>query len=301
MAILFQQLLAMALLVGLGYVLGKKDMLHEKTGQDLSSFLMKVILPCMIFLAFDRDFSGSEAVELGEIFILNFLCMGLNILVAGLLFSEHEGIERYACVFNNKAFMGIPVVTALFGAEAVFYVTPSIVVNHLFIWTYGAAILGRDRQALTLHRIFWNPSTISFLLGLLYYVSPFRLPEPVGNALHLLRGVNTPLAMVLLGYFLCAESLPSIFQNRKAWKVSFVRLLLLPLLTVLGLWLLPGSSDFKYVMTIVWATPTAINLSMQAAMIGQDTGYAAQVTSLTTLLSLFTIPLVLQAAQWLIG
>ena len=301
MAILFQQLLAMALLAGLGYFLGKKDMLHEKTGQDLSNFLMKVVLPCAIFLSFDRDFSVSEAVELGEIFILNFLCMVLNIFVTNLLFSERENIERYACVFNNKAFLGIPVVTALYGAEAIFYVAPSIVVNHLFIWTYGAAILGKDKQALTLRRCFWNPSTLSFLAGLVYYVLPFRLPEPVGNALYMLRSINTPLAMVLLGYFLSARPFASIFQSRKAWKVSAVRLLLLPFLTVLGLWLLPGSSSFKYIMTIIWATPTAINLSMQAAIIGQDTVYAAQVTSLTTLLSLFTIPLMLQAAQWLIG
>lgn len=297
MLVLFQQLLIMVIIAGLGFYFGRSGLLSKGTRKDLSALLMRWVLPIMIMSSFLRPFSWEEAFQMGMIFILSVIMVLISITFATIFFRKDEVIERYACVFNNKGFMGIPAVTGLFGPQAVFYVTPTIMITNLFIWTYGMRLLRGGDEPINAKKLFLNPSSIGFLLGLFFYVMPFSLPTVITQALKSLTSINTPIAMLLLGCFLSEEPLAGIVTDKQSWKVSFFRLLAIPAFSMIAIYLYPfGDETFKYIMTVVWAAPVGLNLTMQAALAGRDPGYAARITSLTSLLSLFTMPLLYEAA-----
>lgn len=284
-----------------GWYFGKERVLSKRTTEELSTILIKYVMPITIFKSFVRPFDFNEFKILIFIFALSICILFMHIFMAKILFGDENPIDSYATIFNNKGFIGIPLVTAVFGVEAVFFVTPTIVMSNIFVWTYGANLLGVNKKGITLKKVIFNPSTMAFLAGMFLYILRIDLPLFVDNAVNLITNINTPLSMLLLGYFLCSESVKNIFTNFNAWKTSFVRLILLPIIVVLLVKFIPiGSVQFKMVMAVAWACPVAMNLSMQTSMAGKDTYYSAQITSLSTILSVITMPVILKFAEYIL-
>lgn len=301
MLIIIQQMLSFVLVAALGFIFGKKGVLRPSTAQDISRMLMSYILVLIVIKAFLRPFEPGEAMILLQVFALSFLILFMHVGFARLVYGKRYPIDRYAIIFNNKGFIAIPMVVAIFSEEAVFYVTPTIIATNLFIWTYGQLLLGAEGKGLRLRRLMINPSTIGFGIGLILYVLPIELPAAVMDAIRYLTAVNTPMAMLLLGYFMSQEQPIRVFSEPRGWLTSFYRLIAVPMLVVLMLKFWPyGDKLFKLVMAITWASPVAMNLSMQASMNNLDTGYAARITSLSTLLSPMTVPLIYGFAAYLL-
>jgi len=284
-----------------GWYFGKEKVISKKTTEEFSTILIRYILPITIFKSFIRPFDFNEFKILIFIFALSIIILFVHIFIAKIIFGDENPIDSYATIFNNKGFIGIPLVTAVFGVEAVFYVTPTIVMSNIFIWAYGANLLGGNKGKISLKKLVYNPSTLAFLAGMFLYVLGLDLPAFIDDAISLITDINTPLSMLLLGYFLCSKSVKNIFNNFNAWKTSFVRLMIVPTVVVILVSLIPiGNTQFKLVMAVAWSCPVAMNLSMQTSMAGKDTYYAAQITSLSTILSLITMPLILKFAEFIL-
>jgi len=301
MFVIIQQMLAFTLVAALGYAFGKKGVIRPTTAQDISRILMSYILVLVVIRSFLRPFDAREALTLFQVFTLSLLILFMHIAFARLVYGAGHPIDRYAVIFNNKGFIAIPMVSVMFSESAVFYVTPTIIATNLFIWTYGQRLLGREGASLTWKKLLLNPSTVGFMLGLGLYVLPIRLPESILSAIGYLTALNTPLAMLLLGYFMSLERPDTMFREIGAWRTSFYRLIAVPIAVVFMLMLWPfGDKPFRLVMAITWASPVAMNLSLQTSMNGLDTGYAARITSLSTLLSPLTIPVIYAISDYLL-
>ena len=167
---------------------------------------------------------------------------------------------------------------------------------NLTSWTLGVLIMG-GRAAFSLRRAVLNPGVVGIGLGLLCFLSGLRFPSPVGASLSFLSDLNTPLAMVVIGTQLAEADLPNTFRQPRNYLVSFLRLALFPTLTALLLLPLRSSSGLYCALVLLSATPVAGTTSLFAQQFGRDTAPAAESITLSTLLSILTLPPLRRAGQ----
>lgn len=290
-SVLIRQLLIMFLYLAIGWVLRKTALVTGKNSTALSNFLLYVILPCVIFRSF-----LSSSITARELLIslgLAALVLLLAMVVSSLLFRKNNAAV-FGASFSNAGFMGIPLITAVLGSSAVSCTAGLVALLNALQWTWGQGIISGSMKECSPKALCRNPLILSFLLGLIFYFANLTLPDLLMTAVDALADCNAPVAMVLLGVFLGGMPLKQIWKGKSAWLVSAVRLLLIPLLTVLLLALFPGvSAEIRSAILIAASAPVGSNLVVYLQKQERDTGAAVQMICLSTLLSIVTMPLLL--------
>lgn len=246
--------------------------------------------------SFLQPFDGTHLVNAGTCVVLSIIVIAICALVAQVAYRGKEAISQFGVIFSNTGFVGIPLVQHILGEEYVFYVTVCIAALTFLIWTYGVYLVTGNTKEISLKKVFTNPAVVTLFIGFAFFLFSIPLPEFISSSLDTLGDVNTGLAMVVLGCYLGQTKLSLIAKDVRAYKVSFLRLVAAPLLTLLVLWLIPSSlvpSDIKMVVLVTFSTPVGAMVAMLSQKYGANYEYGAGIVSLSTLLSLVTMPLVL--------
>lgn len=297
---LFNQIVKMFIMIAVGYVLGRKKVVVEDTTARLSNILLMVATPCTLITSFNQPYSDEKLRGLLISFGLSAFVYTLNILLAHLIWRKGEHTARFCTVFSNAGFIGIPLVTGVLGIEAVFYLAPFVVCFYLFVWTAGVFIMSGDRKEVSFRKIITNPAVWAVVIGIGVFLLPQKPPAPVMEAVSTLGGLNTPLAMLILGAYLARTDLLDMFRNKKVYLISLCRLVVLPGVLLPVLMLLPEEySRIGMIVLIAAASPVGALAPVFAQMYGRDTGEGAQTVCLSTILCGVTMPLLLMLAQWL--
>lgn len=291
---IFYQIIKMFIMMMVGYGLYKKAMINDDTTAKLSNILLMVATPCTIISSFNQAYSNEKLMGLVTCFVLSFIAYSGNILISRILYrKESEYVERFCVVFSNAGFIGIPLVTGLMGAEAVFYLSPFIVGFYLFVWTYGVIEMSGDKSNVTIKKIVTNPCIWAVLAGIVVFLLPVKPFTPIMEAITMMGNMNTPMAMLVLGAYLAKENLIEIFTSMKMYLVSFYRLILIPAVYMVLFAFLPIEVNIKTIILIGAAAPVGALAPVFAQMYKKDTGYGAKIVCLSTILSLITMPIIL--------
>lgn len=296
-----RQLLVMVLYLLVGFFLYRGGVITSAGSKDLAAMLVKLIIPAVIVNSFCVPFSAQSLLSLGQSALLAALMLALAILVARWLY-PHAPLENFSAAFSNAGFMGIPLVSAVLGADAVLYIVPFVALLNLLQWTYGADVICEKKTPVTLRQMLWNPPMVGIGIGLVLFVSGLggALPTVAATMLQGVCGMNAPLAMVVLGVYLARENPATLFNDPRLYVVSAVRLLLVPLLSLLVLWVLPVPRALALAVLICAAAPVGANVAVYAQLYGRNHAYAGKMVVLSTLLSLISLPLVTAAGQFLL-
>lgn len=167
-------------------------------------------------------------------------------------------------------------------------------------WTYGRALISGDRSSMSIRKVFSNPGMIGATIGLTLYITQFPMPAFIWKAVDSVAALNTSLAMIIIGSFLANSNLKEIFTNRTSYKAALMRLIVTPILAILIIKLLPiNNSEVELVMTIASVAPAAANTAILGRVFGGNYEYGARIVVLTSLISILTIPFMLQFAQFI--
>ena len=292
------QIIRMFIMMGIGSFLYKKKLTDDTIVGGLSSLLLYVATPATLLNSFLQEYSMEKLKNLLICFLLATLIYLIGMFLAETLYKKNEGVDKFGVVFSNAGFIGIPLVSGVLGNDAVFYLAPVIVMFYVFAFTYGVYIMAEDLGTIRIRKIVINPCILAPLLGMILFVTKCSLPSPVTGAISNLAGLNTPLAMLVLGAHIAKGDLKDIFTNRKAYKVSLIRGILMPLIIIALLKFLPEQwQEIKMVLLISLSAPIGALSPVFALMYGKDPLYAAQTVCLSTLLSIGTLPLMMLIAQ----
>ena len=295
---IFYQIIKMFIIMGVGYLLYKKNVITDASTAVLSNLLLMVATPCTLITSFNQEFSALKLQNLGYTFILSVFTYLFFILLATLLYRGDMREEKFSLVFSNAGFIGIPLVTGLLGIESVFYLSVFIVCFYLFAWTYGIIVMSKDKSMASVGKLAKNPCVWAVVIGLIIFIMPVKPFAAVMEAVSMMGNLNTPLAMLVLGSYLGRCQLKEIFIDKRIYLISFYRLVLLPVLLIFIFKFLPAALDeIKMIIFIAASAPVGALLPMFAQIVNRDTNYGAEIVSLSTILSLITLPLVLMAAQ----
>ena len=295
--------LTLFLLMSVGFIFGRMGLLSGETLSQVSRILLYVVTPCIMINSFEveRTPAGQSQLfmALAAMAGLYVLYMVLSVLLFPREGEAHRGIMRFAAVYGNAGFMGLPLIQSVMGDEAMMVAVVGLAIFNTVTWTQGRALMG-GRGELAVKKVLLNPGIIGFVVGILLYFTGWRFPGPVDKTVAYLGSLNTPLAMVVIGGQMAQADFLKVFSTKKLYLVSAVKLIGLPLLTALVL--LPFHVDpVVYVASVILAgCPTAGATSLFAQSMGKDTALAAQQVTLSTLLCIATLPLMAVAAQLLI-
>lgn len=297
-SVVLVQVIIMFLIMVLGWILAKRDFIEDKAITTMNRLVIYVAGPSIMLKSFNVDFSTERMLEMAVAIVCSVAVMLIAIAIGRIFFRSTNRIAQYSVVFNNCGFIGIPLVQAVLGEEAVFYMTLFMAIWNLFAWTYGIQTLSGDRKFASWKNIVLNPATLAVFFGMFLFLMPFKLPAVLDTTLDYLGGMNTPLAMLVLGHSVAGISLKKIAADKAAWRISFFRLIVIPLVTLLFLMLLPSQFvEIKYTLLIAACTPIGAMLVMFMNMLDKNTARASGMVVLSTICSMVTIPVILGLAS----
>ncbi len=282
----------------IGFVGNKAGVLDGGGNKKFSALVVNITAPALILASSaDENLSGSKSSAL--FMLLAAFCVYLFLLLlsflAGAIFRKEpggSGLYRFMTVFGNNAFMGIPVVEAIFGT--VFYAAIFNLPNNLLIYSLGSYLLsGKEgkKSSFSIKQIL-NPGTISAAVALVMFLCNLRFPGPVLGTLQTVGSVTTPLSMLVIGSTLAETSIKSTFGNWKIYLFGIFKLLFIPGAVYLLGSLVIHDPLILGVLTVLTAMPCAAVTTMLCEETGQDSQTAAKYIFITTLMSVITIPLV---------
>lgn len=284
-----------------GYILYKKKMITNVGSKELSAVLVHLIIPCVIIKSYAvTEFSMEKLQTLGIMFIITIVVLLTSMVVSYFIFGTRKKIENFSSAFSSAGFMGIPLVHAVFGEEAVFYMAVFVALLNIFQWTYGLVIMTGDTEHIKLKKIITNPVLIGLFMGFVNFLIPFDIPEVIISSINYIGAMNTPVAMLVLGVYLAQTDMISMFQDKNIWVCSFSRLILIPLLTLLILCFLPETevlNMLKQVVLIAAAAPVGSNVAVFAQLYNQKYDQAVKVVCVSTILCIITMPFVMYVAE----
>jgi len=286
--------LVLFVLIIVGYICKKAKILSEKTVNDMTNFVLYIVTPCVIINSYQREFDKQMLIGLAITLAASFLSFAVNILLAHLLVKDHdkrrEKTLRFGAVFSNCGFMSLPLQEAMLGEIGVFYGATYIAVFQIILWTYGVIVMSGDIKSFSLRKIILNPGMIGTLVGIVLFICSISLPFTVIEPIKHLAALNTPIPMVIVGYHLAGSCFK--IKGLSAYMSIVLRLIISPVLMILGLWLFKITGDIMVACTIAVSSPIAATTTMFSGKFGGDTPLSATVVSITTLLSIITMPLV---------
>lgn len=293
--ILVKQILQMFLLAGIGYLLFKGGKISLEGSKTIGNILIYGSLPAVIINGFRIERTAEHVSGLLWSAAAALTIVLLSILISHFVFRK-DGVAAFATSFANPGFFGIPLIVASLGQGAVFYAAPFIAFLNIGQWTYGVSRLNGQPvlQGFQPKKLIKAPFVIAILVGIFLFATQLPLPAIVENCLSNVAGLNTPLAMFTVGVYLAQTDLVKMFGRRTLYLVSALRLLVIPVLSLLILSLLPFSMHvMKTVLLIVAACPVGSNVAVYAQLHGKDYPYAVETVIISTLFSIVTIPFIL--------
>lgn len=290
--------LILFILIAIGFAANKTKVLTRAGAKEMTDFVLYIVTPCVIINSYQRAFDPTMLKGLMITVIAAVLSFAANIALAHLLIRDkeksREKVLRFAAVFSNCGYMSLPLQSAMLGDEGVFYGATYLAVFQVVLWTYGVILMSGDAKQISLKNIFINPGVIGTILGLLVFVFSVEIPFTVSEPIRFLAALNTPIPMVIVGFHLAGSSLK--VKGKNVWLSMILRLIVSPLLVILGFYACGISGTVPIACTIAVAASTAAATAMFSEKFGADTELSATVVSVTTLLSIITMPIMVGIA-----
>ncbi len=292
------QMLGLFMMIIVGYVCYKIKLIDLEFNRSLSIFVVNVTCPFMIAgSVMGREMPPQEV-------LLPLLSAGIVMLVLMVIASwpltrllrvqgaVETGIYRFMFIFGNYTLLGLPIINVLFGSQAVFYSAALTIPLNLLMFTYGMIIIVRGKEGVRLNwRMAFSPCmTASYLaIALVYFQVP--IPYPVAKLCSTIGSFTPPTALIVIGASLAAIEIRRIFGNWKLYAMCGLKLVVVPVVIYGLLLLTPLDPLYVRILFIQAAMPVANLGTIFCLTYRVDDRIMTQGTFLSTLLAVFTIPL----------
>ncbi len=316
--VLVQKVFLMTVLVIMGFIMKKANKLDAKMAKGFGDTVIYLTQPAMIIYSFlEVDFNSRTLITSLCVLIFAIIFHLIYFIIAFTLYKKapekQRTILRFATVFTNAGFMGIPLISELISPEAAVYATFYVVAFNIFNWSFGCYLFTNDKSYISIKKMLINPATIPTFIGLVLYliaglctmpavltpiINNFLVPVVKNDVLFLLKSTVMPLSMMMIGIRLAEADFKQMFKDKYLPLFIIIRLILIPLgvLTIMKLISISGilPSDIiipaATVLIISASTPAAAMANIFAERYNGDAVYASKLVSVTTLLSMVTMP-----------
>jgi len=280
--------------MAVGYGARKGDLITAQLRKGIGDLLIYILLPCMVFNSFQGGMSleqvGTGAIVLAVAFLLSLLAWVVGWLCWRRFPPEQAKILRYGTLIANSGFAGLAVIEGAYGGESLLLASIFIIANRVLMWTAGISLFQAGEKKDWVKNVLLNPGILAVILGLVWALLSLPLPGFWANAIASMGGCTAPISMILVGSTLADVDWRGVFEP-VVLLASGVRLVLLPALALAILRVVGFDPLATAVAVILTGMPIGSTTSILAEKYGPDARFGSKCVFVSTLFSLFTIPI----------
>ena len=295
----YARLGAIALILILGFCLGKWKMISTETNKEITNLLLTVFMPASLFVAFPAEYSEDSLQLFFSGLVAGILVMLMLIILSKIIFNKwwFKGGLRYesqfALIFNNATFLGYPIVVNTFGPTGVIAYCGFIIAFNVALFSYGIWLFEHKITLKLFKSIVTNPNILAVLIGMVLFLANFHLPSFIMDAVGFVGGATTPLSIICIGFMLSRADFKSLFKKWRLILTAIIQLIVGPVVTYFMLTWLKFPTEVIQVCTLIQALPTATSLGLFATKYGGNNIESSELVTISTVLSVATMPLMI--------
>ena len=284
------------LMILAGVVLKKIGVLDASGKKTLTDLCVDIVIPCNIvksfLVGFQPDVIRACAGLLVVGFLLQILCVVFNKFLFNRYAEQQRKVLQYCTIVSMGGFLGNPVAEGVFGDLGLLYTSMFLIPMRVVMWSAGTSyfVAGSTDKKKVIKNVLTHPCLVAVYIGLILMVTQLQLPEMLVSAVKSVGGCNSALTMFIIGTILADVKLTTIV-NPTTVAFSVFRLGILPAIA-LGVSRLFGldtvATGIAVLMTGMRAGASA---AIFAARYDSDAPFATRCVVLTTLISMFTLPM----------
>ncbi|MBR5528363.1 MAG: AEC family transporter [Clostridia bacterium] len=307
------KVIQLLLILLIGVYSRKRGFVSRETVTSLSKFLSNVTNPLLIICSFQTPYSAG-LLKTGLLLILSAAIIHVgSAFISYFVFKPKRGscenvVYEFNTVFANCAFMGFPILMAIYGAKdgvvlGSFYNT----VFNVFFWTYGIWILTRHKRengeggGVDVKKLFLNPGVIATVIGFVFFIAGIKIPQALLGGMEMVGDSTFPLAMIIIGSLIVELDFKTAFKDVKFYICALIKLIVVPVITLFVCKACGAPSVVTYVSVVLAGMPSATFGAIFAELYGTNPVTSSKIVCLTTVLSIATIPLLLYITKLVIG
>lgn len=296
-----QSIISVYLLIAVGYVLTKKDILSTEFGSRIAWLVVNLTFPAYILSALPYQFTREQFTEsLSGILvavIATAVLYPIGYFIGKLVGIKKENIGVFLALFvySNVVFIGLPVNQALFGDSSVAYVLEYYIANTILFWTLGVYSLqkssGRTRGGINLKALL-TPSLLATVIAIVFVLMGFKLPEIFQKPASMLGSMTSPLATLFIGMVFAEIKLRDFKITKDFWAVMFGRFIASPLAVLaIMMYFTSFNADRQEVYILQAAMPAMNQVTILSKYYGCDYKYSTILTVWSFVISMVALPL----------
>lgn len=303
--VIVKQIVILGIAIVVGYAAAKTGYLDKELRHGISRIVVRITLPFLIITSLTKNELNAELMKnAGLVLLIGYISIAalylISILIGRLmgLKGATRTIHSMLSTFGNVAFLGFPLIQAIYGETGLFYAVIYEVANDSLVWTLGVYLIARDSGETpamgakgTLKQLF-NPNTIAFIVSLVMLVFRLRLPPILEESIAGIGGITFYLSMLFIGMTLTTVRLQDLYKRFGLYLIVAVKMLAFPLGLALLLRLMGLDALVAGAIILQVAMPSLTVTTMLANEYHSDVKYAAEGVFVTTIFSLATLPTV---------
>lgn len=292
--------------IAAGYLLCQSHKLPENEPAALSKLCTMLLSPAYIIYNLSTNFTanriGENALMLGYGILFTVVVVIFGIVLAK--FFAKNPFERksltYAFTFPNYGYFGYPVIEGVFGSAVLAEVLIFCLPINIACNTYGYLLFSPEKKV-SWKQILLIPTVIASLIGMSIGLSGIVLPDFCNNILANIGNCMSPISMILGGFVLGHFPLKKLLSNVRAYWLSAIRMLLIPIIVV-GAFMLVGVRGM-YLMApgLFVSLPLGLNLVVFPESYGLDASDNARLCFISYLLAIVVLPISFGLLSYLAG
>ena len=296
------QVVILYLIAFVGFFADKSKIFVRADATKLVDLIFNLILPFAIinsFLSMERTKEHIRGLIVSVLLaaLTHLFAIAVTLLCFRKRPKAERGVYHYAIVFSNAAFLALPLAQSVVGEEGVFYSSCYVAVFNVLAFTYGISQISAGKAKINLKSLFLNPGSVSVLIGIPLFLLQVNLPDFLLDTMARVGACNSPMAMIVFGTFLANCNFKNFFVKKEVYFVSFLRLILIPVIMLFVFKLIGVSGNMLIALTISASAPVATNTAMYAAKYENDTALSSELVGQTSIFSIATMPVIVALAQ----
>ena len=296
--LLTKQIAELFIMILLGYILVKSNLLTKQDSKVLSTVALYIINPCVIINAFQVQYSQDVKNGIILSFLAAIIVHIIYIVGARMLGKVYtlNGVEKATIIYTNAGNLIIPLVQALLGKEWVVYTTGYILVSTIFIWTHGRMLICEE-TGFNVKELLKNVNVVASIIGILMFALKIQLPSLITETMDSMSATIAPISMIVAGMLIAGMDVKDCLKNKRLYSITFLKMIVFPLLAVCLLKFSSLSSMAKngdmilLISLLASVAPTAASVTQIAQIYDADSEYASAYYFITTLLCILTMPI----------
>lgn len=291
---LFSLQIELFLLMGIGYVLRKKNIMTAQGKSSLTDMIISIIIPCNIITSFCIEMTSEILRSCIQVLVVSIFIQIFCSILAHTLYNkyphERKVVLQYGTIVSNGGFLGNPIAEGLYGSIGLLYASIYLIPQRIVMWSAGVSMFTESpSRKEVVKKVLRHPCIIAVEIGFVLLITQLSLPSFLSKTINAIGNCTTPLTMMMIGAILAEAGLRGMV-TKTTLTYSFLRLIVIPAAVMIGCRVCGIEALAAGVSVVLAAMPAGATTAILAEKYNADGAFASQCVVLSTVLSMALLP-----------